>query len=96
MIDPATSPGPATSQPGTTRRDIALRRAAQELESGFLAEMLKHAGLGKARDAFGGGPGEDQFASFLTRAQADAIVAGGGIGLAESLYHALKETPDAR
>lgn len=68
-----------------------LRKAAQELESSFLAEMLKSAGLGKARESFGGGAGEDQFSTFMIRAQADEMTKAGGIGLAESLYHALKE-----
>lgn len=69
-----------------------LRKAAVELEASFLAEMLKSAGLGESRDGFGGGAGEEQFSSFLVRAQAEQIAKAGGIGLAESLYHALKET----
>ncbi|MEK0165059.1 rod-binding protein [Phaeobacter sp. A36a-5a] len=68
-----------------------LRKAAQELEATFLAEMLKSAGLGESRETMGGGAGEDQFSSFLVRAQAEQISKAGGIGLAESLYHALKE-----
>jgi peptidoglycan hydrolase FlgJ len=68
-----------------------LRKAAQQLEASFLAEMLKSAGLGKTSESFGGGAGEDQFASFLRQAQAEEMVKSGGIGLAESLYHALKE-----
>lgn len=68
-----------------------LHKAAQQLEAGFLAEMLKSAGLGKPVEAFGGGVGEEQFASFLRQAQAEEMVKSGGIGLAESLYHALKE-----
>lgn len=72
----------------------ALREAAQQLEASFIAEMLKAAGLGKTSESFGGGAGEDQFASFLRQAQADEMVKSGGIGLAESLYHALKERQD--
>ncbi|SNR49935.1 rod-binding protein [Puniceibacterium sediminis] len=75
----------------SARRDLALREAAKELEAGFLAEMLKAAGLGKTSESFGGGQGEEQFSSFLRQEQARAMVEGGGIGLAESLYHALKE-----
>ncbi|NCM95982.1 MAG: chemotaxis protein chel [Rhodobacterales bacterium] len=66
-----------------------LRVQAQALEAAFLAEMLGYAGFGAARDSFGGGIGEDQFASFLRQEQATAIVGKGGIGLAESLFHAL-------
>lgn len=75
-------------------REEALRQAARELEATFLAEMLKSAGFGKAREAFGGGAGEDQFASFLRAEQARQMVDTGGIGLAESLFQALKERHD--
>lgn len=68
-----------------------LRKAAQQLEASFLAEMLKSAGLGRTGTAFGGGIGEEQFASFLLQSQAETMVKAGGIGLSESLYHALKE-----
>ena len=71
--------------------DQSLRQAAQKLEASFLAEMLKSAGLGESREAFGGGSGEDQFASFLRQAQAEKMVQAGGIGLAESIFEALKE-----
>lgn len=69
-----------------------LREAAIKLEASFLSEMLKSAGLGKSREGLGsGGAGEEQFSSFLVRAQAEQIAKSGGIGLAESLYHSLKE-----
>lgn len=74
----------------------AVREAAQKLEASFLAEMLKAAGLGEAREGFGGGGiGEDQFNSFLVTAQAEEMVRAGGIGLSESLFQALMETYDA-
>lgn len=69
----------------------ALRAAAEKLEAGFLAEMLKSAGLGKTSGHFGGGAGEDQFASFLVEEQAMQMVRAGGIGLTESLFQSLKE-----
>ncbi|MGI3164045.1 rod-binding protein [Pseudooceanicola sp. 200-1SW] len=63
------------------------------METSFLTEMLKSAGLGRTPEGFGGGPGEDHFASFLREEQARAMVAAGGIGLAETLYQSLtKET----
>lgn len=68
-----------------------MRDAANKLEAAFLAEMLKSAGMGESREEFGGGAGEDQFASFLRQAQAEKMVEAGGIGLAESLFEALKE-----
>jgi Rod binding domain-containing protein len=72
-------------------RDATLLEAAKKLEATFLAEMLKAAGFGQTRDSFGGGTGEDQFASFLVEEQAAAMVEAGGIGLAESLFQSLKE-----
>ena len=68
-----------------------LRQAAQELETTFLAEMLKSAGLGQTSESFGGGAGEDQFSSFLMRDHARAMVRAGGIGLSEAIFEALKE-----
>ena len=76
-------------------QEKSLRQAAEQLEAGFVAEMLKSAGLGKNSDHFGGGAGEDQFASFLVEEQARQMVRAGGIGLAESLFLALKGKSDA-
>lgn len=93
-MTPALPVAPPAHMQATQVADDPLRAAAMELEASFLAEMLKSAGLGESRETFGGGAGEDQFSSFLVRAQADQIAKAGGIGLAESLYHALKETQD--
>lgn len=83
----ATSPPPFQAP----TRDAALFEAAKKLEATFLAEMLKAAGFGTARESMGGGAGEDQFASFLVQEQANAMVEAGGIGLAENLFQSLKE-----
>ncbi|KMK65889.1 rod-binding protein [Puniceibacterium sp. IMCC21224] len=83
-----TTPGAPTGQ---SERDASLWSAARSLEATFLSEMLKTAGLGEVSDTFGGGEGEEHFASFLRDEQARAMVAKGGIGLAESLYHSLKD-----
>lgn len=72
-------------------KDKVLMDAAQKLEASFLAEMLKAAGLGQTSESFGGGAGEDQFASFLVQEQALQMVKAGGIGLSESIYETLKE-----
>lgn len=85
-IPPAEIPVRATGS-----QDHKLRTAAEKLEAGFLAEMLKAAGLGKSRGAFGGGAGEDQFSSFLVQEQAMQMVKAGGIGLTEALFESLKE-----
>jgi len=89
MIPPASLPIPPPSV--ASPRDAALLEAAQNLEAAFLAEMLQSAGLGQTSESFGGGVGEDQFGSFLVHEQAKHIVKGGGIGLAQSLFEALKE-----
>ncbi len=69
--------------------DSTLRKASRDLEASFIAEMLKSAGVGKSRDSFGGGAGEDNFSSFLVTAQAEKIVESGGFGLAEKIFQAL-------
>jgi len=84
------APHHAPTVPDYLQGDTKLREAAQKLEAAFLSEMLKAAGVGAPRDAFGGGAGEDQFASFLREAQAKEMVSAGGIGLAESLFEAMK------
>ena len=75
--------------------EAALRAKAEEFETQFLAEMLGHAGLGSVSESFGGGIGEEQFASFLRQEQAAAMVKAGGIGLAESIFRALTERAGA-
>lgn len=86
---------PAHTAPPAAARDAVLRSRAQELETQFLSEMLRHAGSAQTPGSFGGGIGEEQFASFLREAQARAIAGRGGIGLAEHIFHALRERADA-
>lgn len=93
-IAPLRAPAFTASADDTAGRDAKLREAARELEATFLAEMLKAAGVGQTPEAFGGGAGEEQFSSFLRLEQARAMVSAGGIGLAESLFEALKERAD--
>lgn len=81
----------ASTTAATPKPDAALRKVAQDLEASFLSEMLKHAGFGESRSAFGGGHGEDQFASLMRDEQAQRLVRAGGIGLSETLFQALKE-----
>lgn len=67
----------------------AIRRSAEALETAFLAEMLKNAGVFKPAESFGGGEGEEQFTSFIADAQARAMVARGGLGLADHIERSL-------
>ena len=82
----------AALEPASAR----LVNVSKKLEASFLAEMYKAAGVGEARQSFGGGAGEDQFSSFLVQEYADATVAAGGIGLAESIYRALAQLETAK
>jgi Rod binding domain-containing protein len=104
MIDPIAPRGMSASAPadqtGRARapdeREAPLREAAKALEASFLAEMLKHSGLGAVPGAFGGGAGEEQFGSFLREAQARALVEAGGIGLGEAIFRVMAEAGDGR
>jgi len=89
------SPHPNVPQTAVAQ-DQTLRKVAQDLEGSFLSEMLKSAGLGKTSSPFSGGTGEDQFASFLVDEQAKMLVEAGGLGLAESIFNALKENSRAK
>jgi hypothetical protein len=89
-VPPVARPAPAA--PATSD---GLRAAAEALEATFIAEMLKHAGVGKTPEGFGGGVGEDQFAGFLRQEQAREIAAKGGIGLAASIVEAMARMEDA-
>lgn len=73
---------PVSSQP----EPAALRRSAEAFEAAFLSEMLRGAGLGSAPDSgFDPGP----FATFLADAHARALVARGGLGLADHIERQL-------
>lgn len=82
---------PLAPQAKLSLRDQGLMDQARALEASFLAEMLGHAGMGESRESFGGGIGEDQFASFLRQEQARQMAAKGGIGLAEQLFASLSQ-----
>jgi len=57
------------------------RPAIDQLEQAFLEEMLKYCGPSAQTGAFGGGPGEDQFASFLTQEYAATLAKKFDLGL---------------
>ncbi|MFU8897943.1 MAG: rod-binding protein [Roseinatronobacter sp.] len=92
------SPAPLHAAPAVPApsRPTALAHAAQEFEAAILTEVLLAAGAGKTDTQFAGGIGEDQFASLLVNAQARAMSAAGGIGLAEIVLRGLlaQDTPE--
>lgn len=94
---PTAHPGHAPGRPAAQPSDQAeLRRQAQALETAFLAEMLRAAGTTRQPEGMDGGPGEDQFASFMADAQARAMVAAGGLGLTEAIAASLAARVAAR
>ncbi len=82
------APTATTATP--TARDARLKQVAEDLEASFLKEMLSHAGLGEPAESMGGGAGEEAFSSLLVGEQAKLLAHRGGIGLAQSLFEALK------
>lgn len=91
---PLVSP-PALSSAAPGDRDLALMHKAKELETAFLSEMLSFSGLGEVSEGFGGGAGEEQFASFLRAEQARLMVEQGGVGLAAMIFDQLKSATEA-
>ena len=87
MIPPLSLPAPPPEFLGQTQ--AVLMQKAKELETAFLSEMLSFSGLGTVSTEFGGGVGEDQFASFLRQEQARLMVERGGIGLARTIFESL-------
>jgi len=71
--------------------DIRLRIAAKDLETSFLAEMLKSAKILKMPDGFSGGAGEAHFQSYLVQGLAEALSGQSRFGLADVVYSALKK-----
>lgn len=67
-----------------------LQELAIDLEASFLAEMLKSAGFGEVSKEYGGGIGEEQFASFAIENHARKLAETGGLGLAEHIFKSLE------
>ncbi|SEO00699.1 Rod binding protein [Palleronia salina] len=81
---------PPSSPPAVeSARRAELRETAMALEATFLSLMLKDAGLAPQAGPFGGGAGEDQFASLMRDERARQLVEAGGIGLTEQIFDAL-------
>lgn len=81
----------ASQPPNPTQTRSALMDVAKSLEAAFLADMLKSVRFGEQPEGFGGGAGEDQFASFMREEQAKRMTEAGGIGLAQALFEAMTE-----
>lgn len=68
-------------------RRAAARKAAEDFESVFVAQMMEPMFQGLKTDGmFGGGSGEGVFRSLMIQEVGKEISAGGGIGIADSVY----------
>jgi len=69
-----------------TRR-AAAKRAAEDFESVFVAQMMEPMFQGLKTDGmFGGGQGEGVFRSLMIQEVGKEISAAGGIGIANAIY----------
>ncbi|MGY6534252.1 MAG: rod-binding protein [Pararhodobacter sp.] len=87
MTNVTTAPPAVFMRPGLTEHTTSVRRSAEALETAFLAEMLKSAGIGGAATARN--EAEQPFASFMADSYAESLMARGGIGLATHIERAL-------
>jgi Rod binding domain-containing protein len=84
FLDAALAARPADGSRALRQGDPAA--AAQEFEAFFLSQVIDTLQSGETlQSAFGGGPGEQAWRSFLNDAYAEAITRAGGIGLADRL-----------
>lgn len=73
------------------------RRAAEEFESVFLAEMLAPMFEGLSTDGLGGGGmGEQMFRPMLVERYAESITRAGGVGIADSIVRELMRMQEAQ
>jgi len=89
LVSNITSVADRPPQPQSAPPEPHLQKLAQEFEAVILAEFLRAAGSEGIVKEFGGGIGEDQFASLLTNAQAEHMAARGGLGIAEMVLRAM-------
>ncbi len=71
------------TRPDVPAEDRAAREAARAFEATYLAEMLKYTGVNTLPSGFGGGAGEEEYARLMAER--------GGIGIAEQVFHVLKQ-----
>jgi flagellar protein FlgJ len=90
QLSPIGSPS-AAKPDGAPPAEAAAKQAAEKFEAAFLAEMLKYTGLNATSKTFGGGAGEEAFASLLTDEYARLLAERGGVGLAEQVFELLKQ-----
>jgi Rod binding domain-containing protein len=73
-----------------------VRRAAEEFEAVFLAQMMAPMFEGLETDElFGGGPGEDLYRSVLVEEYGKSIARAGGIGLSDAIQREILRLQEA-
>jgi len=90
-IAPLSAAGPEAARAPAAEPERQARAAAEAFEAAFLAEMLKYSGINAMPSGFGGGAGEEAFASFLTEEYARLLAERGGIGIAEQVFGLLQQ-----
>lgn len=86
----------APSAPAPTQAADEARRAAEEFEAVFLAEMLAPMFEGIDSDGLGGGGmGEQIFRPMLVERYAESITRSGGVGIADSIVRELMRMQEA-
>jgi len=106
MPDPIALPGAplpiSTAVQGQRPRDGGapvppeVRRAAEEFEAVFLAEMLSPMFEGLETDGLGGGGlGEQIFRPMLVERYAESLARSGGVGIADSIVRELMRMQEA-
>jgi peptidoglycan hydrolase FlgJ len=95
-IAPLSAAGPEAARAAAAEPERQARAAAEAFEAAFLAEMLKYSGINAMPSGFGGGAGEEAFASFLTEEYARLLAERGGIGIAEQVFGLLQQRTDPR
>jgi peptidoglycan hydrolase FlgJ len=89
----STAPEPREVDP----RQAEMRRAAEEFEAIFLAQMMAPMFDGLDTDGLGGGGmGEEIFRPMLIERYADALSQAGGVGIADSIVRELMRLQEAQ
>jgi Rod binding domain-containing protein len=84
-ITTSPAPPPAGSASGSDTAPPALRRAAEEFESVFLAQVLGQLSTGLGAPGISGGGSDDPFASMLRDEYAKVVSRSGGVGVADAV-----------
>lgn len=83
-IDPGLALGVKAPTLRPTADEAAARRAAEDFEAFFLAQMFEHMFADIEPDAlFGGGEGEQVYRSLMFQEYGKSVARQGGIGLAD-------------